>query len=246
VNHLNRTCLCLSIVWIAIFASPSSALAIPALPSSFYGTVKLNNANVPDGTVVQVFNGDQLIALGYTQTYQGDSVYALDVPGDDTDTVVIDGGREGDTLTFKVGGIFANETGAWHGATNVRLNLSVSSASKPMVPQETPTPVPTQTAIFVIPTASETPTTLDVIQPASKTLTPTEMVSPTAIISSQPAKRSDIPVSTPEMPTNSLTDTSSKATDNPRDIGLFIAIIIIAIVIGSACVFWITRGNNHA
>jgi hypothetical protein len=30
----------------------------------------------------------------------------------------MDGGREGDTITFNVGGILANETATWHSATN--------------------------------------------------------------------------------------------------------------------------------
>ena len=100
MSRLKRISICLIFICSAILANPSSALAIPALPSSFYGSVKLNNANVPDGTVVQAFKGDLMIAQGYTQTYQGDSVYALDVPGDNTDTPAIDGGREGDTITF--------------------------------------------------------------------------------------------------------------------------------------------------
>ena len=117
MSRLYRTSISLLILCSAIFACPSSALAVPALPSSFYGTVKVGGANVPDGTVVQAFNGDRIAAQGYTQMYQGDSVYSLDVPGDNTDTVVIDGGREGETITFKVGGVLADEAGTWHSGT---------------------------------------------------------------------------------------------------------------------------------
>ena len=121
MSRLYRTGISLMVVCTAIFANHSSTLAIPALPSSFYGTVKLNNANVLDGIVVQAFIGERMIAQGYTQTYQGDSVYSLDLPADNTDTPIIDGGREGDTIAFKVGGIMAHETGTWHSATNEQL-----------------------------------------------------------------------------------------------------------------------------
>jgi hypothetical protein len=46
-------------------------LAFPSLPSSFYGTVKVNAANVPDGTVIEALIGGQVYAEGFTQTYQG-------------------------------------------------------------------------------------------------------------------------------------------------------------------------------
>ncbi len=124
MSRLVRTGFSLLVICAALFAVPSSVLAIPALPSSFYGTVKLNSANVPDGTLVQAFIGGLVIAQGYTQLFQGDSYYALDVPSDDTATPAIDGGREGDTIAFKVGGITAHETGTWHSGTDVQLKFN--------------------------------------------------------------------------------------------------------------------------
>jgi hypothetical protein len=102
-------------------------LAFPSLPSSFYGTVKVNGANVPDGTLVQaLINGKVIIE---TQTYQGDSFYSLDIPADDPDTLVIDGGKDGDTITFIIGGIVADQASTWKSGTIVSMNLSASSAA---------------------------------------------------------------------------------------------------------------------
>ena len=218
MSHLKRTSICLIFICSAIFANPSSALAIPALPSSFYGTVKLNNANVPDGTVVQAFNGDLMIAQEYTQTYQGDSVYALSIPGENTDTVVIDGGREGDTITFMVGGILATETGTWHSATNVPLNLTVTSASTPWAPQATPTELPTQTPIVII-------------QQASKTPTSTILASPTVIIPSLDTKSPDLPTSTPGQPAQQLPVSGDQATGSNKDLGKTIPIMALAVLV---------------
>jgi hypothetical protein len=128
---------------------PLTVLAFPPLPSSLYGTIKQNNSNVPDGTVITVLIQNKIVARGYTQTYQGDSVYSLDVPGDDTDTQSVDGGITGDTLVFNIGGLLAEQTGIWSGGTNVKLNLTVHSDSTMTPPLPTPTALPSQTPIVV-------------------------------------------------------------------------------------------------
>jgi hypothetical protein len=123
------------------------ALAFPPLPSSFYGTVEVNGDNVPDGTIVRALIDDQVYAEGRTQTYQGDSVYSLDVPGDDTATAARDGGHEGDTIQFEVGEVLADQTGTWHSGANVELNLAASATGPLATPPPTPSPVPTRTPI---------------------------------------------------------------------------------------------------
>jgi hypothetical protein len=151
-------------------------LAVPQIPASFYGTVKVNAANVPDGTSVQALIDGKVYADVLTQTYQGDSVYALNVTGDDTDTTVKDGGREGDTVQFKIGGVLASQTGIWHSGTNVTLNLNVSSTSPIATQVATLTPLPTQTAI---PTLK--PTTIPPTLTIPATLTATTAVQPSAV-----------------------------------------------------------------
>ena len=105
---------------------------------------------MPDGTLVRTLINGQSFAEGRTQTYQGDSVYSVDVRGDDADTPAVDGGREGDTLQFEVGGALAAETGTWHSGTNAEVNLTVTSTGGPAAPPPTVPPVPTQTPIAVV------------------------------------------------------------------------------------------------
>ena len=121
--------MCLLSVLISIPAT-EPALAFPPLPSSFYGTVKVDGVNVPDGTRVQAVIAGVPYAEAATQTYQGESVYSLDIKGDDLDTQVVDGGIEGDPIVFMVGKETADQTGAWQGGTNTNLNLSVSLVSQ--------------------------------------------------------------------------------------------------------------------
>jgi len=99
----------------------------PSLPSSFYGAVKLDGANVPDGTIVSAWIRGVKYAQTQTLTYQGDSVYAVRVPGDDAETPGVEGGVEGDTIIFRVGEATAVQTGTWHEGTDVELNLTVCS-----------------------------------------------------------------------------------------------------------------------
>jgi hypothetical protein len=61
-------------------------------PPVFFGTVKDKGANVPNGTLVKASINEQVYAEAKTLTYQGDSVYSLDVPGDHSSTTMVEGG----------------------------------------------------------------------------------------------------------------------------------------------------------
>ncbi len=124
----SRRILVSGIVLALMLAVVPAAWALPPLPSSFYGTVKANSANVSAGTqVTALINGVPYAAITVT-LYLSDTVYALDVPGDDPATPgVIEGGREGDTIVFRMGlNTSADQTGVWHSGTNVMLNLSAN------------------------------------------------------------------------------------------------------------------------
>ena len=97
------------------------------MPSSFYGTVKIDDGNVPAGTVVSARINGVEYATSIYQTYNGNTVYSLDIPGEDTDIAGIQGGNEGDTIVFFIGTLQATQTGTWHSGTNVSLNISYQS-----------------------------------------------------------------------------------------------------------------------
>jgi hypothetical protein len=135
---------------------PALVRAFPPLPSSFYGAIQLNGANLPDGARVEAVINDQVFAYTLTQTHEGASVYSLDIPGDDSSTANVEGGKEGDVISFKVAGILAGQTAAWHSGTNARLDLTAASANTPLPPQPTPAPPPTQTPLPALPTSVAT------------------------------------------------------------------------------------------
>lgn len=147
-------------------ATPVSA--VPPLPCKFYGTVKQNGANVPAGTEVTAWIAGTQYASAYTFSYSGETWYDIDVPGDDPDTPYKDGGVPGDTVSFKVGEVWADQTGTWQTGGNVSLNLTIAAPTPtPTVtgtpPTATPTNTPTHTPTATntrtpTPTASNTPT----------------------------------------------------------------------------------------
>jgi hypothetical protein len=227
---------------------PARAL-IPPLPASFYGTVKVNGENVADGTVVKALINGQVYATGYTQTYEGNSVYSIDVPGDDNSSTAIDGGRDGDTVQFMVGEAQAVETGIWKSARNANVNLTGSVAAPLNTPQPTPTAVPTQTAIKPpkkLPTATtyvEPAPTEQVIYP---TLTSEPEPTRTHVVSQvqgqvQPTKVAGQPLTNPTEPVQvSSTQVQTTAPHGNR-FGNSIFWTALIVILGSVLV-WALRG----
>jgi hypothetical protein len=128
-THRNVIALGLTIGLLLISAAAVLA-GPPPLPSSFYGAVKVNGANVPVGTIVSAWiNG-----VKYVETtvllYAGDTVYSLNVPGDDPETPGIEGGVSGDIVVFHIGDQVTDQTGFWQSGTNVGLDLAYTVAGE--------------------------------------------------------------------------------------------------------------------
>ncbi len=114
---------------LVLSTAPVSVQAAPPIPSSFYGEVKIDGANVPDGTSVRAWINGTPYAQTTTTTSGGASVYVLNVPGDDPDTPnAVEGGASGDTITFTIDEQTATPTATWQSGTNVAHNLSRTSA----------------------------------------------------------------------------------------------------------------------
>jgi hypothetical protein len=195
-------------------------LAFPSLPSSFYGTVKVNGANVPDGTLVQASMYGKIITEIQTQTYQGDSFYSLDVPGDDPDTLVVEGGQDGDTIIFIIGGIAADQVGIWKSGTFIALNLSTSSAATLVPAQPILTLVPTETAIILM-AATATPLAMETQSIPTSTVLNLGPSLPTAGMPTTPT----IPVAT------NLENTPTVSSTTNLSIGIVIAGFILFIIL---------------
>ena len=96
----------------------------PALPHQFYGTVTLNGAAAPDGTLVSAEVNGVEAKTGTTR--EGKYGY-------DTGNLFRVDGAAGDEVVFKVDGVVAEETGVFKNGGSTELNLSTRTAGDPLV-----------------------------------------------------------------------------------------------------------------
>lgn len=97
------------------------AQAVPPIPSSFWGTVTINGENAPAGTEITARIDGIVRANTTVKFYNGESIYSLDVPGEDGPP-----GDSGDEqmIVFYIGNHPAAQTAVWQSGKNVELNLT--------------------------------------------------------------------------------------------------------------------------
>lgn len=106
--------------------------AAPPIPHGSWGQVSADGVLYPDGTEVKaIVNGIEFTTT--TFTYGNDaSLYDINIAGDDPDTTgVVEGGTAGDTITFVVAGVAANETAVWTSGVYDNLALTLPVANPP-------------------------------------------------------------------------------------------------------------------
>lgn len=180
---------------------PGFAAAAPPPPHTFYGTVKINDQDVPVGTLITayVLDGTTPILCGTTLTFIPAPpapqvvVYVLNVNGDDDQTPQKDGASDGDTVFFRIGewnnDVDADQTGTWHSAGSTELNLTATAEPTPTpTATNTGTPTATRTATPTGATPTYTPTPTGTRTPTSTptptigaTPTPTATIPPTVV-----------------------------------------------------------------
>jgi len=136
----------------------------PALPCRFHGTVQLDNATVPDGTIITAIIGADTYTTSTPSVY-GNSTYAVTIVP--PKNVIY---TDGTPVTFWIGNYSAIETGTWETGLNLVLNLTALSTISP-TPTPTPSPIPSETPT---PTITPMPTGTP-----SSTPSPTLMPTPT-------------------------------------------------------------------
>ena len=120
----------LLIALVLLLLTGAPAWAVPPLPSSFYGRVTLDGEDVNPGVVVSARINGVKYAETTVVSYEGHSVYAINVPGDDNELPGVEGGVEGDIVVFYVADYRAIETAVWHSATNVEHDISDLSTAR--------------------------------------------------------------------------------------------------------------------
>ena len=124
----------LTIILLLVFPAAVVLAAPPALPASFYGRVRVSGSNAPAGSSILVRAGElDLLTVAITQDPTYGSVYAANVPADNPDTELIDGGQEGDVLSFYLLSSGSPtkrsaQTAVWRSGANVPLDLTFGTS----------------------------------------------------------------------------------------------------------------------
>jgi hypothetical protein len=139
LNLLKAAGLALTAVLLAtgpVFAAP------PPLPFSPYGTVKVNNVNLPNWIVISAQCGGTTVRQTATVINSGESWYFnLDIPGDDAETPgVKEGCTSNESVAFKIGDLTAGQTVPWVSGGMSRINITATGAMP--TPSRTPTYLP--------------------------------------------------------------------------------------------------------
>ena len=108
---------------LALLTVSGSAAADSAVVCRFTGTATLDNATVPDGTVVAAIIGNKVYAT-LTPTGYGDSTYSIEIRPEN-------GVRysDGTEVVFQVDGCQADQTALLKMGENIRLDLTARSAA---------------------------------------------------------------------------------------------------------------------
>ena len=126
----------IALLMFILFASicllfPSIALSNVASSCSFAGIVKLDGADVPDGTVITAtIEGDEYSTT--TPTGYGASTYAI--------AIQMPSGKHypnGTEVAFEVNGYASAQTGIWQAGQNIRLDLTASTIEMPAASSNT-------------------------------------------------------------------------------------------------------------
>jgi hypothetical protein len=103
------------------------ATSPPPLPSSFYGTVSVEGVNAPPGAEIRAWVNGVAVAADLVQWIDEISVYDITVPADHPETPTIEGGLNGDRVTFTIGDQRADQAGTWLSGSNQPLDLTFSA-----------------------------------------------------------------------------------------------------------------------
>lgn len=128
----------------ALGATEVEAQAPPARPARFVGSVTINGAPAPAGTVIEARIGSASCGVTTVFPQGAEARYAFDVQALQP-SGALNCGTDGATVTFVVGGQTAQQTGTWRDYDLNTVNLTVV----------TPTPTP---SVSATPTGTATST----------------------------------------------------------------------------------------
>lgn len=117
--------------------SVSLAQSPPNPPSRFVGSVTVDGAPAPAGTLIEVRIGATTCGVTTVFMASGEARYVVDSPALDPSSAP-NCGTETSTVSFYVGGRLAAQTATWRNWELNQVNLTVTAATPTVVPTPTP------------------------------------------------------------------------------------------------------------
>jgi hypothetical protein len=109
----------LSVLLVMSFLAMPVSASPDEYPCNFYGTAAVNGVPVAAGTGISAWFEDAQVASSLTgEGTLADDQYSL--------VVTLDESNEGETISFKIGTIWAEETGTWQKTGFVEVNLTAT------------------------------------------------------------------------------------------------------------------------
>lgn len=130
-----------AVLAVFMFAAVASAESPPSPPARFVGSVKIDGANAPGGTLIEARIGNTTCGATTVFAAGSEARYALDSPALDPGATP-NCGVEGAVVSFFVGGKRANETGSWANYQLNTVNLTVTTVTETPGAGTTPTSTP--------------------------------------------------------------------------------------------------------
>jgi len=127
---------------LALLLLSQSAGAMPPLPSSFWGAITMNGAPIRLSAELTAYVEGVLCGQATIFYYEGATAYSITVTGDDPETPEREGGREGETVHFRLNGAPLATTTIWHGGNGfTRLDMRETSPHRATATERTALPI---------------------------------------------------------------------------------------------------------
>ena len=139
-----KAALILLLALVALVTITGEAAADKTGACRFTGTVKLDGADVPDGTVITALVGDDVYTTT-TPTGYGPSTYSVEVRPPDGE-----GYTEGTRVRFTIDGYAADQVGSFQDGENIRWDLTGVRTAAPPTPTSDSSPGTSLVALIAV------------------------------------------------------------------------------------------------
>jgi len=141
---MRKAALILLLALAALVVITNEAAADKTGACRFTGTVKLDGADVPDGTIVQALVGDDVYTTT-TPTGYGPSTYSVEVRPTDGESYA-----EGTQVRFTIDRYAADQVGSFQDGENIRWDLTATRPAVPLTSASDSSPGASLVALIVV------------------------------------------------------------------------------------------------